>query len=196
MKKLLVSLLFLPSVVFADEDIGALMAKVKELADKKNYAAAMKELSWVQTELNKQHLKMIASFFPDAVGEFKAAGDVESNAAFGMSSTERTYKRGDGAELKVQLAGAGGGAGDKGLGALFGGLAQMGGMMQQPGQDTMRIGSRTGIFEKQPSGAKLSVVLKEGGMFTFEVDKPIEADALKKVAEGFKLDDLEKYMQG
>ena len=192
MKRLLLALVFVPTVVLAEEDLGAMMARVKELAEKKNYSAAMKELSWVQAELNKQHLKTIASFFPDTVGEFKATKEVETNAAFGMSSTERVYTRADGAELKVQLAGSGGGAGDKGLGAL----AQMGGMVQQPGQETVRIGGRTGIFEKQHTGAKLSVVLKEGGMFIFEVDKPTDGEALKKVAEGFKIDDLEKYIQG
>jgi len=193
---LVASLILFTSLSFA-EDLNQIFQKVNELAGKKAYTAALKELEWAKKELEKQNSAQLQSFLPDQLDGF--AGDkFESNNIFGIQNIERTYKKVDtGSTVKVSLTGGAGSAGN-----AFGGLAALGGMAGMMGGqgngDTFRIAGKTAtlITDEESKTPELTVMLESGSILKFEGNKKTDGPTLKTMAEALKVADLDNYLKG
>jgi hypothetical protein len=192
----LAGFLFVSSTAFG-EDLNQIFQKVNELAAKKSYSAALKELDWAKKELEKQNLVQIQTFLPDQLGGF--TGDkFEANNILGIKNLERTYKKADtSSTVKVSLTGGSGGASN-----AFGGIAALGNMAalmgDQANQDTFRIAGKTATLSTDPDSktSELTVMLESGSILKFEGDKKTDGPTLKSMAEAVKVADLDNYLKG
>ena len=193
--KLLLSILssaaFVLSVVqpVAAEELAELMKRVQDFAAEGNYAKAMDELSWVQKELEKMHLKKVEEYFPGEVAGY-TGGEFSPNAAMGMSNLERVYSK-EGEQVKVSLTGSSGSGNP--LGGLAG-LGKMAAMMgaQGTGMNTFRVDGRTASLNEQ-GNPELTVFLDSGSILQFSGGS---AASLKSMAEAFNVGKLDNYLRG
>lgn len=199
MKKLL-SLAILTTLIPATspafgEDLGPIFKKVGELVEAKNYPKALEELGWAKNEIEKLHGQQLKSFFPDELAGFKG-GKIESNMALGIVSLERDYTKND-KQVSLSLTGGSGGASQPGLGNLAQ-LGKMAAMMGggSDGQETLRIAGKTATLEKSDESASLSVFLDSGSILKLEMNENPSVETLKSMAQGLKLDELERYLSG
>jgi hypothetical protein len=181
----------LTATVAYAEDLPAIFKKVQELVEQKNYAGAMKELSWAQQELEKMHQQRLADMLPAEVDGFK--GDKpEVQSALGFTTLEREYSKG---EQRITLS-ISGGTGNEAMAGLAG-IAKMGAMMGgvQPGVDKVRLGSLTATLDSTDS-PEMTVFLDSGSVVTLKTGNGVDGAALKKFAEGLKLVELDYYLKG
>ncbi len=179
------------------EDLNEIFKRVNELVAEKNYSKAIEELGWAKKEIEKLNTTQIQSFFPETLGDFKG-GKIEQGGALGITNIERTYKKdgsnGSSPEIKVSLTGGSGGSGTEGLGSLmaFGKMAAM----MDGAQNSFRISGKTATLTEVGSGAELTIFLDSGSVLKFEGLYGIDGPTLRSLAEGFKLNDLDKYLKG
>lgn len=177
------------NVAFAD-DLKSMLAKVEQLSTEGNYAKALEELNWAKKDLEQNYLKKLTSYLPDTINEMTGAKP-EFNSAMGFTNVSRQYSQG-GNSVKVEIQGGSAGGAQAGLGGLAA-LGQMAAMFgQQNGQATMRIDGRTANLNED--NGELTVFLEGGSMLN--IHKTSGTVDLKSIAEGLKLDDIEKYMKG
>lgn len=179
------------------DELDDTFAKIKSLVAEKNYTKAMEELSWAQKSIEKMNQGRLQTFFPDALQSFQG-GKFESNAALGFLAASRPYSAGE-KSIKVELTtGSAGGGAQAGLGSLAA-IGKMAAMMgNQPGQETVRIAGRTATLETADgeTRAALTIFMDSGAVLKFEQQASADASALKKFAEGFDLDGIDKYLRG
>ncbi len=173
------------------EDLSVIFKKVQELSEQKNYAGAMKELSWAQQELEKLHQQRLAEILPAEVDGFKGEKP-EVQSALGFTTLEREYSKG---EQRITLS-ISGGTGNDAMAGLAG-IAKMGAMMGgvQPGVDKVRLGSLTATLDTTDS-PEMTVFLDSGSVVTLKTGDGVDGAALKKFAEGLKLSELDSYLKG
>jgi hypothetical protein len=194
MKNYILSIVFaaslmLPVATQADE-LGKIFAKVNELIAAKNYPKAMEELAWARKEIEKMHQARLGEILPPQIGDFKG-GETQFQSALGITNIERTYSSGS-QGIKVSISGGGG----EGMGGLAG-LAKMGMMFgAQPGTDQFRIDGVTASLTASSGSPELTAFLDSGSILTMTAQDGVDAAALKKFAEGFKLSELDSYLRG
>ncbi|MEY4701400.1 MAG: hypothetical protein RL326_1587 [Pseudomonadota bacterium] len=173
------------------EELPAIFKKVQELAEQKNYAGAMKELSWAQQELEKLHQQRLTEILPAEVDGFKGEKP-EVQSAMGFTTLEREYSKG---EQRITFS-ISGGTGNEAMAGLAG-FAKMGAMMGgvQPGVDKVRLGSLTATLDTTDS-PEMTVFLDSGSVVTLKTGDGVDGAALKKFAEGLKLTELDSYLKG
>ena len=173
------------------EELPVILKKVQELAEQRNYAGALKELSWAQQELGKLNQQRITEILPAEVDGFKG-GKAEVQGALGFTTIEREYSKG---EQHITLSISGGSGNDAMAG--FAGIAKMGAMMGgvQPGVDKVRLGSLTATLDTNDS-PEMTVFLDSGSVVTLKTGEGVDGAALKKFAEGLKLPELDSYLKG
>jgi len=186
----LVAPVFFATAVSAEE-LPVIFKKVQELAEQKNYAGAMKELSWAQQELEKLHQQRLSEILPGEVEGFKGEKP-EIQSALGFTTLEREYSKG---EQRITLS-ISGGTGNEAMAGLAG-IAKMGAMMgaTQPGVDKVRLGSLTATLDTTDS-PEMTVFLDSGSVVTLKTGDGVDGPALKKFAEGLKLSELDAYLKG
>jgi len=186
--------LVLPALTWA-EDLDAIFKKVQEMVNVKNYPKAIEELAWANKEIEKLHSQRIQTFLPDELSGYKGE-KAQTNAALGILSLERNYKKGA-SEIRVSLTGGQGGSAGGALGGLaaFGRMAAM--MGNGAGQDTFRISGRTAAMQiNEGAGGELSVFLESGSVLKFETNDSAAVPALKAFAEALKVTELDGYLRG
>ena len=199
MKAMLLPLLLLalPVDVVA-EDIKELLKRIEEYSAKQQYKKALDEVGWLQKELQTSHSNGFKQYFPDDVAGFKGEPPV-SQSALGFSSYERKYKKEEGQSMTVSLLGGVGGAANNAMNPLaaFGQMAAMMGG-ESAGQETFRLSGRTANLSVDEAArtSELTVFLESGSMLKFEVEGVSKADEVKKIAESFKISELDAYLKG
>lgn len=192
MKKIALTtlLLALGSNIANADDLKTMLTKVEQLSSEGNYSKALEELSWAKKDIEQNYLKKLTSFLPDEINGLTGAKP-EFNSALGFTNVSRQYSK-DGTSVKVEIQGGTAGSPQAGMGGLAA-LGQMAAMFgQQNGQATMRINGRTANLNE--SSGELTVFLEGGSMLN--IHKSSGTADLKAIAEGLKLDDIEKYMKG
>jgi hypothetical protein len=174
------------------EDINEVFKKVNEYVQQKNYPKAMEELTWAQKELEKMHQARLSELLPATIDGFQG-GETEVQQVMGFSNIERQYSKDD-KNIRLAIAGTGGG---EGMGGLAG-LAKMGMMMggTQPGKDQFRIAGRTASMDTSNDSPELTIFLESGSLLTLSASEGVDGPALKKFAEALKISDLDTYLKG
>ena len=171
------------------EDLNTIFSKVNQLVASKSYTKAMTELSWARKEIEKLHQVRLGELIPASVNGF-TGGEVEYQAAMGFTNIERIYKSGD-QEVKFTITGGG-----EGMGGLAG-LAKMGMMFgAQPGMEQYRIDGFTAALNTTGSTPEATIFLDSGSIVTLSAQNGVDAAALKKFTEAFKLSELDAYLKG
>ena len=199
MRKLTVilALLALSASPCLAEDLKEIFKRVDEFVVKNNYPKALEELTWAKKEIEKMHSTKLREFLPDQLAGYTGA-KVETNNVLGISNLERRYsKPGDNSTIMVSITGGTGGGNSpfSGLAALGSMAAMMG---QQEGAETFRIAGRTANLTVNEAGGngELSIFLDSGSILKVEMNGTANGAALKTMAEGIKIDDLDKYLKG
>jgi hypothetical protein len=176
--------------VLAD-DLKSMLTKVEQLSAEGNYSKALEELNWAKKDIEQNYLKKLTSFLPDTLNGLQGAKP-ESNSAMGFTNVSRQYTEGANS-VKIEIQGGSAGGAQAGLGGLAA-LGQMAAMLGngQNGQATMRINGRTATLNEE--NGELTIFLEGGSMLT--IHKTSGTADLKAVAEGIKIDDIEKYIKG
>ncbi len=188
--------IFLFAAGAAAEDLNENFKKVSEYTAAGNYPKALEELDWARKEIEKLHLKKLSSILPDNVAGFSGQ-PAKTQAAMGITTIEKTYT-GKGQKVQVSLTGSTG----RSAGG-FGGLAAMGQMAAMmggtgTGTDTVRISGRTAMLESEEGSnrAELTVFMDGGLVLKLENQQSNDTQALRAIAEGLKLDEIESYLKG
>ncbi len=182
------------------EDINQIFKKVQELVVAKNYPKALEELTWASKEIEKMHNNQLRVYLPDELAGY--TGDkFDASGALGITSVERTYRKGGGSEV-MTVSVTGGSMGSAAAGG-FGSLAALGSMAammgaQQEGSETLRIDGRTATLQLTPgsSSGDITIFLNSGSVLKVEMQQGANADALKSVAQSIKINDLDNYLKG
>jgi len=168
-KALLIALLFVPSSLFAQLEVGGSLldnsADVDSLQSNGNFTEARDKarlcLDGIEQELSGE----IAQFFLEQIGDWIRVS-IEQNQVMGFNNITAVYEK-DGANVNVSLTGAAGG-GSSGLGGLLSGLGGLGGLAQaalgQNGQQVTVAGIQSSI---DPEGT-LTVPLEDGSLLVFD----------------------------
>jgi hypothetical protein len=174
------------------EDLSTIFKKVQELSAQRNYAGAIKELSWAQQELEKLNQQRLSEILPGEVEGFKGE-KAEIQSALGFTTLERQYLKGE-QQITLSLSG---GTGNDAMAGLAG-IAKMGAMMGgvQPGVDKFRLGSLTATLDTSNSTPEITIFLDSGSVVSIKTGDGVDAATLKKFAEGVKLAELDSYLKG
>lgn len=173
------------------EDLDQIFKKVNEYVAAKNYPKAIEELGWAQKEIEKMNGEQLKSYFPEEIIGYKGQ-PFKVNSAMGLTNLERTYQNAAG-QVKVSITGTGQ-AGAMGGIAAIGRMAAM--MGNQPGMDSFRIDGLTATLKESSHRAELSVFLDSGSILKLESNKKEIAGDLRKIAEGLKVGEIDKYLKG
>ena len=150
------------------------------LAAEGDIEGALEEARWCVESLQQVKQNATAGVFPDEIAGFRG-GEVDQQAAMGMSIINRVYNR-DGRMIDVSLTQGGAGGG-------LAAIAQMG-MSMGAGQK-MRIQRYTVMDMSEGSDVELSVPLKNGallGISSTNVDK----DTVVTFLEAFPIAELDQ----
>jgi hypothetical protein len=186
-----------PVILLADnvsaDKLNEMFSKVTKFVNTQEYPKALEELQWIEKELESKHLKQLSSLIPEKIINM-TGGKVESKNVMGMIEITRPYQE---ANKQVVIAIQGGGGSANPLNSIMK-MGQMAAIMGNgvPGQESLRIDGRTGTLNAIEGQTKKDITLfLEGGyMLRFETDS-LEVNELKKIAENFPTDKIEKYLK-
>lgn len=169
--------------VLSEEDPSESCSDAAELFSEGDVEGALEEARWCVTQLEQLKKNETVSFFKNEINGYKG-GELDSQQAMGITVIERNYRKNE-QEISVSLTGGVAG----GMNNAFAALAAMG--MQQGGQgEKIRIHRRTATVTNEGGTAQLVVVLKSGGMLTFE-SNDVSRDDLVAFAKEFPVADLD-----
>ncbi len=177
-----------------EENIQEIFKKVTELTEQQKFPQAIVELGWAEKALQKKNAEKLTSFFPETLADFKA-DSMKTNAALGMTTVERVYKK-EKLEVKVSLTGGS----RPGLGNSLAGIAQMGAMLGAKGaggMNSFRLDGQTANLNVNENRKKadLTVFLGSGSILKLEMKNGTDSDALKSMVKGLKVGEINDYLK-
>jgi hypothetical protein len=183
----------LVSFVVAD-DYSRSCKDITALVSEKKYPKALEQLHLVRKKVERLHGDTLKTFFPSHWNNFEG-GSFEDEGAFGFSNLSRVYKRKDAsmgdASITVTLTGGSGLAESPLTGhAAFSKRVSLGGMQE----NAFRMRGFTAAIENdgQPT---LNVFLPHDTLLKFESLNGPTDDDVKRFAEVFPLEGLQKYLE-
>lgn len=202
-------LFFIAESFGESSDLKTSLNLISEAAAQKNFPKAIKELEWINVELQKGHKALLKEHLPTSILEFKMQESATSKALeindfsnkprqiFSSSvywaSTIQHYRNDSGQNIVVALA-------DNWNPQSRGVYQQKCSLdiLKTTDFETMRIQSRIVSVQRSehPGINDVMTICLKDGLVAVEANQKEVTARFREIAEAFKLDGIDKYLSG
>jgi hypothetical protein len=177
------------------QDLKATLGQVEKSVAAGDFATALKELEWANSDITQRHNNHLKTFLPDKLGDYQSVEpqkDGLPNFAAAGAGASREYAKAN-SKLTITV----GIQSDIGLQAKFGRLCDPDIARAMNNTEIFRVNAHAATYqERDVMKYKSLTVCLDGGVVRFASSNESIKDDLKKTAEHFDYQKLEAYLRG